>query len=64
MKNYTQLNQENRCDIFGLKKANKSMREIAKEIEIKINSRPRKMLNFESPIKVFSAECCKLGIIC
>ena len=40
------------------------MREIAKEIEIKINSRPRKMLNFESPIKVFSAECCKLGIIC
>lgn len=37
---------------------------LLKEVEIKINSRPRKMLNFESPIKVFSAECCKLGIIC
>ena len=35
-----------------------------KEAENKINDRPRKMLNFETPMQIFSAECSKLGIIC
>lgn len=30
----------------------------------KLNNRPRKTLNFESPFQVFSSECSKLGIIC
>ena len=34
------------------------------DLQKKLNDRPRKTLNFESPFKVFSYECKKLGIIC
>lgn len=33
-------------------------------VQKKLNNRPRKTLNFESPFQVFSSECSKLGIIC
>lgn len=33
-------------------------------VQNKLNNRPRKTLNFKSPLQVFSAECSKLGIIC
>ena len=33
-------------------------------VQKKLNNRPRKMLNFESPFQIFSSECSKLGIIC
>ncbi len=32
MKNYTQLNQENRCEIYGHQQAHKRIRQIAKKI--------------------------------
>ena len=32
-------------------------------VQKKLNNRPRKTLNFESPFQVFSSECSKLGII-
>ena len=35
-----------------------------KEVQNKLNHRPRKMLNFQSPFDIFSSECSKLGIIC
>jgi IS30 family transposase len=39
-------------------------KEQLKEAENKINNRPRKTLNFATPMQIFSVECNKLGIIC